>query len=156
MEGFQANVSTRVWRKDGRIYPMPSVPSTRAALARSARLVTQTPGVREALPLLAFASTYAASYLYGNRLSSPAPLWPPDAVQLCALLLTAPQRWGRLLLIVICIRLLPWLAPGVPFPLLLLYLFSDLLKALGAVVLLRRVGGEYFRFDSLRSIGVYI
>jgi signal transduction histidine kinase len=52
--------------------------------------------------------------------------------------------------------LLPALAPGVPFGLLALYLFGDVLKALVAVLLLRRFGGEHLRFDTLRTVGIYL
>ena len=135
---------------------MPSIPSTRAELVGFARQIIQIPAVREALLLAAFAVGYAASYIYGNRLSSPAPLWPPDAVLLCALLLTTTRRWWRLILIVALIRLLPSLAPGIPLALLLLNLCNDLLKVLIAVLLLRRFGRESLRFDSLRAVGAYL
>src|SRR5215472_2125167 len=50
-------------------------------------------------PLLGFAVAYLAAYIYGNGLPSPAPLWPPDAILLSALLLTPPRRWWMFLLI---------------------------------------------------------
>ena len=63
-------------------------------------------------PVLGFAAAYLAAYVYGNGLPSPAPLWPPDAILLSALLLVPPRRWWIYLLITIPIRMLPALAPG--------------------------------------------
>src|SRR5262249_28178128 len=60
------------------------------------------------------------------------------------------------ILIVALIRLLPSLAPGIPFALLLLNFLNDLLKALLAVLLLRRFAGSQLRFDSLRTVGLYV
>jgi len=112
--------------------------------------------LREALSLALFAVVYAASYIYGNHLPSPAPIWLPDAVLLSALLLTNPRRWIGLILVVICIRLLPPLSSSVPFALLILFLLGDLLKAFIAMLLLRRFGGYPVHFDNMRAAGVYI
>src|SRR5690349_92239 len=48
---------------------------------------------RAAYPVLGFAAGYLATYAYGNRLPSPAPLWLSDGVLLAALLLTPTRRW---------------------------------------------------------------
>ena len=136
--------------------PMPTVPVPRTSLAESVRWATRVLPLREALFLALFAVMYTASYIYGNRLPSPAPIWLPDAVLLSALLLTSPRRWVGIILVVVCIRLLPPLASSVPFALLALFLLGDLLKACIAVLLLRRFGGYFLRFDNMRAVGVYI
>lgn len=135
---------------------MPSVAVLRPALAKAVQRITQTFPLREAPFLALFTLVYAASYIYGNHLPSPAPIWLPDAALLSALLLTPQRRWPALILIVVCIRLLPPLASNVPYILLALFLLGDLLKAFIAVLLLRRFGGYFPRFDSMRSVGVYI
>ncbi|HEU4784570.1 MAG TPA: MASE1 domain-containing protein [Ktedonobacterales bacterium] len=135
---------------------MPPVPVRRTALADSIRRASHNLLLREALFLALFAVMYTASYVYGNRLPSPAPIWLPDAVLLSALLLTARRRWAGIILIVVVIRLLPPLAPSVPYSLLALFLLGDLLKAFIAVLLLRRFGGYVLHFDSMRAVGVYI
>ncbi|HEY7342849.1 MAG TPA: MASE1 domain-containing protein [Ktedonobacterales bacterium] len=135
---------------------MPLVPMPRASLAESVRRAIRDLSLREALYLTLFAVVYAASYIYGNHLPSPAPIWLPDAVLLSALLLTPQRRWAGLILVVVCIRLLPPLSSSIPFVLLVLFLLGDLLKAFIAVLLLRRFGGHFPRFDSMRAVGVYI
>ena len=111
---------------------------------------------RSAFPLLGFATAYLAAYLYGNGLSSPAPLWPPDAILLSALLLTPPRRWWIYLLITFPIRMLPALAPGVPIWLLMVNWLSDMLKALLAAALVRRFAPSPLSFTTLRTMGVYL
>lgn len=133
-----------------------SAPRTRIALAGSIRWARRATPWREGVFLALFTLVYTASYIYGNHLPSPAPIWLPDAVLLSALLLTPRRQWVGLILIVVCIRLLPPLAPSVPFILLALFLLGDLLKAFVAVLLLRRFGGYFPRFDSMRGVGIYI
>ena len=111
---------------------------------------------RSTIPLLGFAAAYLAAYVYGNGLSSPAPLWPPDAILLSALLLTPPRRWWIYLLITIPIRMLPALAPGVPTWLLIVNWLNDMLKALLAAVLVRRFAPRPLSFTTLRTMGVYL
>src|SRR5262245_41842329 len=50
---------------------------------------------RSILNLLLFTTAFFLAYLYGMSFHhvSSAPFWPPDAVLLCALLLTPWQRW---------------------------------------------------------------
>src|SRR5215472_1760639 len=92
---------------------------------------------RSAFPLLGFTAAYLVAYMYGNGLPSPAPLWPPDALLLSALLLAPPRRWRLYLLSILPIRMLPVLAPGVPPWLLIVNWLNDTLTILLAAVLVR-------------------
>ena len=90
---------------------------------------------------LLFAAGYAvasfASFGGAQRGAVPAPLWAPDAVLLCALLLNPVRKWWAFLLLALPIRFaigMPWAAP-VPF---LADSANDLLKAVLAAACLRR------------------
>jgi signal transduction histidine kinase/integral membrane sensor domain MASE1 len=111
---------------------------------------------RSASPCLGFAAAYLAAYIYGNGLPSPAPLWPPDAILLSALLLTTPRRWWIYLLITVPIRMLPALAPGVPGWLLIVNLLNDTLQAVLAAVLVRHFAPRPLGFMTLRAMGIYM
>jgi signal transduction histidine kinase len=114
------------------------------------------PPLRDTLFFAAFVALYVTAYLYCHHLPAPMPIWLPDAVLLSALLLTSPRRWVGLIVVVVVIRLLPPLAPNVPFIFLLLFVLADLIKAFIAVLLLHRFGGDFLRFDSMRAVGTYI
>jgi PAS domain S-box-containing protein len=111
---------------------------------------------RRAGLLLLFGISYFAAYLYGNSLPRPAPLWPPDAVLLAALLLTSPRRWWVYVLVTVPIRLVPSLAPGVPFWLLLVNWANDTFKALLAAGLVNSFARGRPLFGSLRGCSVYV
>jgi signal transduction histidine kinase/integral membrane sensor domain MASE1 len=111
---------------------------------------------RFAFPVLGFAAAYLAAYVYGNGLPSPAPLWPPDAILLSALLLSSPRRWWLYLLLTLPIRMLPAFAPGVPTWLLVVNWLNDTLKAVLAAVLVRRFAPRPLGFTTLRAMGVYL
>ena len=111
---------------------------------------------RVALPILVFLTGYLAACIFGNRLPSPAPLWPPDAVLLAALLLTPERRWWIYLLVAVPIRLLPALTPAIPMWLLVINLLNDMLKALLAAVLVRRFTSRPLRFTRLHTTGLYL
>jgi signal transduction histidine kinase/integral membrane sensor domain MASE1 len=115
---------------------------------------------RSAVPLLVFTVAYLAGYIYGNGLPSavplPAPLWPPDAILLSALLLSPPRRWRLYVLLTLPIRLLPILAPGAPLWLLVLNWLNDTLKILLAAGLVRRFAPRPLRFTTLRAMGIYL
>ena len=111
---------------------------------------------RSAIPFIGFGAAYLAAYIYGNGLPTPAPLWPPDAILLSALLLTSPRRWWIYLLITLPIRIVPFLAPGGPTWLLILNWLNDGLKALLTVALIRRFAPRPLRFTTLRAMGIYL
>jgi PAS domain S-box-containing protein len=115
---------------------------------------------RSAFPLIVFTLAYLAGYIYGNGLSSavprPAPLWPPDAILLSALLLAPPRRWPLYVLLTLPIRLLPVLAPGLPLWLLPVNWLNDSLKILLAAGLVGRFAPHPLRFTTLRAMGVYL
>jgi hypothetical protein len=72
--------------------------------------------VRDLRSLLIFAAAYFAACGYGSLFGQTraAPLWFPDSVLLCALLLTPFGKWWLYLLAALPIRLLPALHPPVP------------------------------------------
>src|SRR5258708_38660994 len=84
------------------------------AAPRKIAALAASPSTRTGRQMLLFAVSYYATYLYGNSLPIPAPLWPPDAVLLATLLLTAPRRWWGYVLVAIPIPLVAGLGPGVP------------------------------------------
>jgi PAS domain S-box-containing protein len=106
------------------------------AVPRKIAALAVSPSARTGRRIFLFSMSYFAAYLYGNSLPVPAPLWPPDAVLLATLLLTSPRRWWVYVAVTIPIRLVPVLAPGVPFWLLLLNLLNDTVKALLAAGLI--------------------
>jgi PAS domain S-box-containing protein len=114
------------------------------------------PSFRARWPIVVFAVGYCFAYLFGNSLQSPAPLWPPDAVLLAALLLTSPRRWWMYVLVTIPIRLLPALAPGMPLWLLLLNLVNDSFKGLLAALLVRSFLHGRPRFARLRECVIFV
>ena len=88
--------------------------------------------------LLLFALAYFAAYGYGSLFgqTSAAPLWFPDSVFRCALLLTPLRKWWIYLLAAFAIRLIPGLHLPVPYWFLFATCMNDLLKGLGVAVLL--------------------
>jgi len=126
------------------------------AAARKIAALAASPSTRTGRHMLLFAVSYYAAYLYGNSLPIPAPLWPPDAVLLATLLLTAPRRWWVYVLVTIPIRLVPFLAPGLPVWLLLVNLLNDTVKALLAAGLLYRFAQGRPLFASLRDCVLYV
>jgi signal transduction histidine kinase/integral membrane sensor domain MASE1 len=111
---------------------------------------------RSIFPLLGFTAAYLAAYIYGNGLPRPAPLWPPDAILLSALLLAPPRRWRLYVLLTLPIRMLPPLAPGVPLWLLVVNWLNDTFTILLAAGLVRRFAPRPLRFTTLQAMGIYL
>ncbi len=101
-------------------------------------------------PLLLFGIAYVLACRYGAGFSgsSPAPLWFPDSVLLCALLLTPRKRWLWFFLIGVPIR---WMTLNGPLWLLASTYLNDCLKAVLSVYLLRRLIPGPVRLNSLRQ-----
>jgi hypothetical protein len=114
--------------------------------------------VRDFRALLLFALAYFASVGYGSLFgqANAAPLWFPDSVLLCVLLLTPLRKWWLYLLAALLIRLIPALHPPVPDWFLFATCINDLLKALFAAYLLRRLSADSTRLSSLRTFVVYV
>jgi PAS domain S-box-containing protein len=112
-------------------------------------------------PLLAFAAAYIAawSYLFVSAFLGahppPAPLFPPEAVLITALLLTPPRRWWIYLVAAFLIQV-PILAYlHVPLWWNLLGYTPDAIEPLVAVGLMRRLIAVPPRFASQREVSVY-
>ncbi len=104
-----------------------------------------------------FAITYFFAYRFGMSFSQavPAPLWFPDAVLLCALLLAPPRVWWLLILATAPIRF--WLVPAESPPWFLAAAFAnDSLKAVVSASILRRALRDPARFDRLRDFGIFV
>lgn len=108
--------------------------------------------------LLLFALTYFAAYGYGSLFgqTTSSPLWFPDSVLLCALLLTPLRKWWFYLLTAFSIRFVPGLHPPVPYWFLIATCMNDLLKGLFTAWLLRRIAPDSTRLSSLRTFVVYL
>jgi len=87
-----------------------------------------------------FAAAYLVAYGYGNFSQTAAsPLWFPDSVLLCALLLTPRREWWLYLAIAIPIRFIPAPHPAIPLWFLVATTANDVIKATFAAYLLRRL-----------------
>jgi hypothetical protein len=114
--------------------------------------------VRDLRSLLIFAAAYFAACGYGSLFGQTraAPLWFPDSVLLCALLLTPFGKWWLYLLAALPIRLLPALHPPVPDWFVFAASVNDLLKGAFAAYFLRRVAPDSIRLNNLRKFTVYL
>jgi PAS domain S-box-containing protein len=109
---------------------------------------------RPILNLLLFSTAFFLAYLYGmsfHHISS-APFWPPDAVLLCALLLTPRRKWWLYLLAPLPIRLLVAVPPDTPAWFLLAVYANDSLKAIISAALLKRLNHGTPRLTSMHEL----
>ncbi|HEV8117036.1 MAG TPA: MASE1 domain-containing protein, partial [Thermoanaerobaculia bacterium] len=93
---------------------------------------------RVAIFAAGYSAAFFASFVGAQRGAVPGSLWAPDAVLLCALLLSPVRKWWVFLLLALPIRLaigMPWADP-VP---LLVDSANDFLKAVLAAACLRRL-----------------
>lgn len=124
-----------------------------------------TPLVRTILNTLLFSAAFYLAYVYGmlfHNVSS-APFWAPDAVLLCALLLTPRQSWWLYLLAPLPIRFLVAVPPDLPAWFLPAAYINDSLKAIISATLLKRLNHgppqltsmqELVRFFAVAVLGV--
>jgi integral membrane sensor domain MASE1 len=90
--------------------------------------------------LALFAVVYLIAYGYGNFSQTVAsPLWFPDSVLLCALLVTPINEWWLYLVVAVPIRFIPIFHPAVPLWFVFATSVNDLIKATLAAYLLRRL-----------------
>lgn len=85
-----------------------------------------------------------------------APLWPPNAVLLCALLLSSPSRWSYFLLAVVPAELLADLPAGIPLMMSLGFVCSDWIEVIIAVILFRKLSSTPPTFNTLRQTCMFI
>jgi PAS domain S-box-containing protein len=109
-------------------------------------------------PLAVFELAFLAAYWFAMSFatSAAAPLWFPDSVLLCALLLNPRRRWAQFLLAPLPIRLLVAVVPGTPLWFLLSTYANDSLKALLVATLLWRVLPDPTRFDRVRDFNCFV
>jgi signal transduction histidine kinase/integral membrane sensor domain MASE1 len=88
--------------------------------------------------------------------ATPSVLWPPNAVLTSALLLTPYRRWPICLAAVLPVHVLAELPTGWPMAMIAGLFVTNCLEGLIAATLIRRLGGPVVRFDTLRSVTVFI
>jgi signal transduction histidine kinase len=114
--------------------------------------------VHTVLLLLLFSIGYLAACSYGFLFgeNSAAPLWFPDSVLLCALLLAPIEKWWLFLAVAIPIRFVPGLHPQMPFWALLGTSGNDIVKGVLSAYLLRRIARGPFNVTNIRMIAPYL
>lgn len=100
-------------------------------------------------------SVWASEHAYGS-LAVPSPFWFPDAVLLCALLLTRRDRWWLVIAATWPIRLAAGAPAGTPYWFLLSSVANDSLKGLAAAWLLQRIVGRSVRLTTFRELLIFI
>ena len=136
----------------GRTVPVPGSALGRFTPASAERWPTWT----DLRVFLGFELGFLIAYLIGMGFSqvSAAPLWFPDSVLLCALLLTQPRRWWWYVLGTLPVRLLA--APAhVPHWFLLATFVIDSAKNVGLAIVLRRALGVPTRLATVRRFAGY-
>ena len=106
-------------------------------------------------PFILFVAAYILAYRYASDFSqnSPAPLWFPDSVLLCALLLQPKRKWIWYLLAALPIRLTNL---DMPIWFITATYLNDCFKAIFSVYLLRRFIKGSLRLNTLHQFGIYI
>ena len=105
-----------------------------------------------------FGLAYLASYAYGALFSqiTSAPLWLPDSIFLCALLLVPTKKWWLYILAAAPIRFLPGLRPPAPDWFIWATFLNDAVKAMLGAYLLRSVTGNFVRFNTVKKYTAYL
>jgi PAS domain S-box-containing protein len=87
---------------------------------------------------------------------SPSALWPPNSILLAALLLLPTRQWWVVPLGAFPAHLFVQLPSGVPVVMSLAFFLSNSCEALLGAFLIRRSIDGPLRFDSLKSVGVFV
>jgi len=103
-----------------------------------------------------FAVAFIVAYRYATFFSfnSPAPLWFPDSVLLCALLLVPRRQWWLYLLTALPLRLA--LESAAPIWFVLVAFVNDSLKAAMSAYVLQRFTAGPLRLNTLRQLAIFI
>jgi integral membrane sensor domain MASE1 len=83
------------------------------------------------------------------------PFWFPDAVLLCALLLTRPRVWGVFVLGALPIRLFSEVARDIPLWFLLTTYAVDSVRGVLTALVLRRLMKNPIRFETVREFKLW-
>ena len=133
-----------------------------AGLARDSEIRRGARIARLASSVLLVCVGYYVGGIIGIALRFPpsgiATIWPPTAILIAALLLTPPRTWWLYLLAAVPthILLVSYFQPDVPPVVMFAQVGSNDLHAVLAAVAVRRAIGVPPRFDSLRSMALYI
>lgn len=105
-----------------------------------------------------FALAYLAAYGYSSYFAQnvAAPLWFPDSVLLCALLLVPTEKWWFYLVVAAPLRFVPGLRPPAPDWFIWVTFINDAIKAVLAAHLLRYLTGNSVRFNTIRRFAFYL
>src|SRR5215471_711350 len=116
------------------------------------------PESRDLGALALFSVGYLVAYGHGSLFpqTASAPLWFPDSVLLCALLLTPKKKWWLYLLVAAPIRFVPGLRPLAPAWFIWVTFVNDAAKASLSAFLLRRFAGDVTRLNTVRKFIAYL
>ena len=133
------------------------VPSKRRPAARGGSSGRGRSERRDLAWFVLFELAFVVAYRLGMSFTqSPAvPLWFPDAVLLCALLVSPPRRWAWYVLGAAPIRFLLFVPPGTPFWFLIACWANDSLKGLLSAWLLRRISRPALWMDDVGRFAKY-
>jgi len=108
--------------------------------------------------LTIFEIAFYFAYRYGMTFSAdyPSPLWFPDSVLLCALLISPKSTWWMYILAPIPIRFFFAVPAGTPIWFLIAVFLNDSCKGLLAASLLRRRSADGPWFHSVRGFTTYL
>jgi PAS domain S-box-containing protein len=115
------------------------------------------PKTRTIMNLVLFSTAFYLAYVYGMSFhhNSSAPFWPPDAILLCALLLTPWRRWWLYLIVTLPIRLSVAVPPDISIWFLLAVYANDSLKAIISAALLKRINHGPPRLESMQELFLF-
>src|SRR5262245_66504922 len=123
-------------------------------------MISLTPHFNRSLiyRLTIFLIAFYFAYWYGNTFTAdyPSPLWFPDSVLLCALLISPKSTWWIYILAPLPIRFTVAVAPDTSVWFLLACFANDSLKGLLAASLLRRKSDEAPWFHSVSGFISYL
>jgi two-component system sensor histidine kinase UhpB len=129
-----------------------------STIEKEPQRLTQHFYIRNFLCLFFFLVAYISAYEYGNIFgqTAAAPLWLPDSVLLCPLLLTPYRRWWSYLAIAFLIRVISVTSSPMPAWFILATTINDLLKATVVAYLLRRMTRTTDYLSSLHVFAIYL
>ena len=117
----------------------------------------QPPALRQIAVFCFFEAAFYLAYLYGMSFSQAcaSPFWFPDAVLLCALLLSRPRNWWVFILGTLPIRLFSPIAQGSPMWFLLATFAIDSAKGLAVATALRVFLKNPIRMGTVKEFGIF-